>query len=158
MIMISQRPTEAADRAMLVHLPDGYNSAPVRDALITTVNALPPHLKRSLTWDQGTEKAAHRGFSMATNVPVYFCNRGSPWQRGSNENTGRPSLALRLGIGIALLGADVHKCLAAWPRCRDFRNQPPAETERGQVVISGACSAGRHQRLTADPLSTLLAA
>ncbi|GAA3135641.1 IS30 family transposase [Streptomyces echinatus] len=117
MVMISQRPAEAADRAvaghwegdlilgrqkhsaiatlverstrylLLVHLPDGYNSAAVRDALITTVNALPPQLKRSLTWDQGTEMAAHHGFSIATNVPVYFCNPGSPWQRGSNENT-----------------------------------------------------------------------
>ncbi|GHB67472.1 hypothetical protein GCM10010377_67960 [Streptomyces viridiviolaceus] len=72
---------------MLVHLPDGYNSAAVRDALIAAVNTLPPDLKRSLTWDQGTEMAAHRGFSMATNVPVYFCDPGSPWQRGSNENT-----------------------------------------------------------------------
>ncbi|MGW7825008.1 IS30 family transposase [Streptomyces puniciscabiei] len=117
MVMISQRPTEAADRSvaghwegdlilgrkkhsaiatlverstrylMLVHLPDGYNSAAVRDALIATVSTLPPHLKRPLTWDQGTEMAAHRGFSLATNVPVYFCNPGSPWQRGSNENT-----------------------------------------------------------------------
>ncbi|MER5899598.1 IS30 family transposase [Streptomyces mirabilis] len=116
-VMISQRPPEAADRTvpghwegdlilgrkkhsaiatlverstryvMLVHLPDGYNSAAVRDALIATINPLPPNLKRSLTWDQGTEMAAHRGFSIATNVPVYFCDPGSPWQRGSNENT-----------------------------------------------------------------------
>ncbi|MFI1445442.1 IS30 family transposase, partial [Streptomyces fructofermentans] len=116
-VMISQRPREAADRTvpghwegdlilgrkkhsaiatlverstryvMLVHLPDGYNSAAVRDALIATINPLPPNLKRSLTWDQGTEMAAHRGFSIATNVPVYFCDPGSPWQRGSNENT-----------------------------------------------------------------------
>lgn len=84
---IAPHPQQTEPLTMLVHLPDGYNSAAVRGALITTVNALPPHLKRSLTWDQGTEMAAHRGFSTATNVPVYFCNPGSPWQRGSNENT-----------------------------------------------------------------------
>jgi IS30 family transposase len=51
-----------------------------RDALITTFETLPPPLKRSLTWDQGAEMAAHHGFSIATNIPVYFCDPGSPWQ------------------------------------------------------------------------------
>ncbi|GGZ57391.1 hypothetical protein GCM10010301_32530 [Streptomyces plicatus] len=59
----------------------------MRDALIATIYPLPPDLKRSLSWDQGTEMAAHRGFSVATNVPVHFCDPGSPWQRDSNENT-----------------------------------------------------------------------
>ena len=72
---------------MLVHLPAGRTAELVRDALVETVQGLPRHLARSLTWDQGSEMAAHDSFTVATDVPVYFCDPASPWQRGSNENT-----------------------------------------------------------------------
>ena len=120
MVMISERPAEAADRAvpghwegdlivggrgnrlsaigtlverssrfvMLLHLPEGRHRAEhFHQALIESLGGLPPLLRRSLTWDQGNEMAGHHRFATATDIPVYFCDPASPWQRGSNENT-----------------------------------------------------------------------
>jgi IS30 family transposase len=72
---------------MLVALPDGHSADVVADALAQQITTLPEQLLRSLTWDQGKEMAAHARFTIATDVPVYFCDPRSPWQRGSNENT-----------------------------------------------------------------------
>jgi IS30 family transposase len=132
-VMISQRPAEAADRAvpghwegdliigldksaigtlverttrytMLLHLPrmDGFgiiepvkNGPPlaghgaeaVRDAIVAQLGTLPEQLRRSLTWDQGTEMAQHVQLKIEAGVAVYFADPHSPWQRGTNENT-----------------------------------------------------------------------
>src|SRR5208282_4968218 len=56
-------------------------------ALAKHIGKLPDELRRSLTWDQGKEMHAHKRFTVATNLQVYFCDPRSPWQRGSNENT-----------------------------------------------------------------------
>jgi IS30 family transposase len=73
---------------MLVKV-DGKDTANVVSALIRQVRKLPVELRKSLTWDRGTEMALHRQFSLATNFKVYFCDPQSPWQRGTNENTNR---------------------------------------------------------------------
>ena len=59
----------------------------VVSALIKQSKKLPRELYKSLTWDRGKEMAAHRRFTLATDIDVYFCDPKSPWQRGSNENT-----------------------------------------------------------------------
>ncbi|HUL47228.1 MAG TPA: IS30 family transposase [Steroidobacteraceae bacterium] len=71
---------------ILVKLPSGDTHTVVR-ALTRRVRKLPKQLRRSLTWDRGTEMTRHKEFSLATDVKVYFCDPHSPWQRGSNENT-----------------------------------------------------------------------
>jgi IS30 family transposase len=74
--------------AMLVKV-NGKDTETVVKALTKQVRRLPAELRRSLTWDRGLEMAAHKEFSIVTDVKVYFCDPQSPWQRGTNENTNR---------------------------------------------------------------------
>ena len=65
----------------------GHGAEAVRDAIASSITALPEQLRRSLTWDQGAEMAQHAQLRIDTGLPVYFCDPQSPWQRGTNENT-----------------------------------------------------------------------
>jgi IS30 family transposase len=120
MLMISQRPVEVTDRAvpghwegdlitgklngsaigtvverttnytLLLHLPDNHGTEAVTDALIARLSELPAQLRRSVTWDQGKEMAAHKKLTagiLGEDFKVYFCDPRSPWQRAVNENT-----------------------------------------------------------------------
>ena len=116
-VNISERPAEAADRAvpghwegdmiegtagksqigtlveratrytMLVPMPGGKSAAAFADALTPVIAGLPDALRRSLTWDQGKEMTLHRQIAVAADCEIYFCDPHSPWQRPSNENT-----------------------------------------------------------------------
>ena len=70
----------------LLHLPQ-RDSDTLHDALRARLGDLPPGMRRSITWDQGTEMARHLTITKTLGAPVYFCDSHSPWQRGSNENT-----------------------------------------------------------------------
>jgi IS30 family transposase len=72
---------------LLVELRNGRTADLVADALADKITTLPEALRRSLTWDRGTEMADHATFTIQSGLPVYFCDPYSPWQRGSNENT-----------------------------------------------------------------------
>lgn len=117
MMPISQRPAEVEDRAvpghwegdllmggvgkgaiitlverrsrfvMLAPLNTGAKAAETRLQLTAMIARLPLELRKSLTWDQGTEMTQHARFTVETGLPVFFCDPHSPWQRGSNENT-----------------------------------------------------------------------
>ena len=116
---ISQRPAEVEDRAVpghwegdlilgtgnasavgtlverstrftiLLHLPDRHDAESVARAMIREMGKLPEHLRRSITWDRGTELAEYRDIQLQLETSVYFCDPHSPWQRGTNENTNR---------------------------------------------------------------------
>jgi len=116
---ISERPPEADDRAVpghwegdllmgagndsfigtlveratrftiLLHLPGDHTAETVAAAMIEAMSELPEHLRRSITWDRGSEMANWEHIKLQLGTPVYFCDPHSPWQRGTNENTNR---------------------------------------------------------------------
>ena len=74
---------------MLLHLPGDHTADTVAAAMIQEMGKLPDHLRRSITWDRGTELAEYARIQTALETTLYFCDPHSPWQRGSNENTNR---------------------------------------------------------------------
>jgi IS30 family transposase len=117
MVNIAERPPEADDRAvpghwegdliigiegksaigtlveratgfvLLLHLPDEHGADQVQAAMVDQMARLPQVLRKTLTWDQGSEMTNHAQIAEATELDIYFCDPHSPWQRGSNENT-----------------------------------------------------------------------
>ena len=74
---------------VILALPQGRTADHVADVLIYHVSGLPELVRKSLTWDQGTEMGRHAAVTVATDLPVFFADPHSPWQRPTNENTNR---------------------------------------------------------------------
>jgi IS30 family transposase len=117
MVLISERPAEVEDRAvpghwegdlimgsnnksavgtlverstryvLLLHLGRDKSAVAVETAMRDAIMRLPETMRRTVTWDRGKEMSTHVSFTLATGIPIYFCDPASPWQRGSNENT-----------------------------------------------------------------------
>jgi IS30 family transposase len=72
---------------MLLYLPDDHGAMAVQEAIVAKMAQLPTILRKTLTWDQGSEMANHIAIAAAAQLDIYFCDPHSPWQRGTNENT-----------------------------------------------------------------------
>lgn len=117
MLSIEERPAEVADRSVaghwegdlilgkykrsalgtlverttryliLVPLGNKKDAVTVRQEFAKAFQTVPAELKKSMTYDQGKEMSEHQQFTIDTGIQVYFAHPGSPWERGTNENT-----------------------------------------------------------------------
>jgi IS30 family transposase len=164
-ISISERPPEVADRAVpghwegdlifgnvhsyiatlverttrfciLVKVPS-KDTHQVTEAIRKQISKLPEHLRKSLTWDRGSEMSAHKAFSVASNIPVFFADPRSPWQRGTNENT--------------------NKLLRQWfPKGADLSQYSQAELNKWAALLNGRPRQTLGWRTPAQALNALL--
>ena len=122
---------------MLIQLPNGHTADVVAEALAAKIVELPERLRRSITWDQGKEMAQHARFSVATGVPVYFCDPRSP---GSADRTRTPTACCASTSRSAVTSRSTPKPTSTPSR--------PSST----AVLDKRCTGGHHRRHSTRPL------
>jgi transposase, IS30 family len=161
MVSIAERPPEVEDRAvpghwegdlivgsksqsaigtlveratgfvLLLHLPGDHGADTVAEAMTNAMSRLPETLRKTLTWDQGSEMKSHVRIAEATGLDIYFCDPHSPWQRGTNENTnGLLRQYFPKGADLSMFAADYLDHVAAKLNTRPRKRlgwQTPAE-------------------------------
>lgn len=95
--------TERVSRFAILIKNENKRSETVIDALIEKIKALDLIIK-SITFDNGSEFADHHKLN-DLGIKTYFCDPGSPWQKGSIENLNG---VLRRYLPFDLLASDIN--------------------------------------------------
>ncbi len=193
MTMIDQRPAKADDRTVsrywegdlitgeqnrsaigtlverrsrftiLLHLPGRHTAEAVRDAIIAAFAPLPPELRRSLTWDQGSELGQHAEIAAALGMPVFFCEPHSPWQRPTTPSVSRDgsvrlrsrTIASRLRRPVSGQAARITETTASAARSRQ-RSSTTASSTSGSGRCLTLLTSARSQSSRSCQQSTFL--
>jgi len=78
---------ERKTRFVVLCKMNGNGAAAVLDSFSRQMKRLPAALRKSMTYDRGSEMACHPELARRLKIDIWFCDPHSPWQRGSNENT-----------------------------------------------------------------------
>ena len=95
-----------------------FNAETVRKSFAKELTSLPEDVRKTLTYDQGKEMSEHLKLTLDTDIQVYFAHEGSPWERGTNENTN----------GLIR---------QFFPKGTDFTKVPRRKIKRAQALLNG---------------------
>lgn len=128
---------ERSSRLLIGQRPLNRTAPLIADAIHAVMAALPPALRKTITFDNGSEFAHHWKLN-AMQIDTYFCNTHSPWQKASIENAiGRLRRFLPRKTNLASMTDEQFNLLIAiynnTPRkCLDYRT--PAEVFCQQLL------------------------
>ncbi len=78
---------ERKTRFVVLCKMNGNGAAAALDSFIRQMKRLPAMMRKSMTYDRGSEMACHPDLARRLKIDIWFCDPHAPWQRGSNENT-----------------------------------------------------------------------